>query len=142
MSHFIEGWGGAVLIVAGFAWLAWLGWGRGRKTISLPELAMDEGHILKNKLFIGVTLDGPAMVCFVRDCVFDSNVVMNKTFAVLPDGPGELAGAIGLIGCVVRNCTLRNIGFVGTAKEIDSLKRSIVQGVVPPGMHPAPDDVR
>ena len=116
----------------GIGWLVWLVV-RNPRTINLQEFAAvrgERGLMLNNETFNNRVIEGPATVYMDDGTVISGNYFEGTSYAEVKAGE-RVFGAIGLKNCVITQCTLRNIGFVGTSDTVKKLREHITPTSLP-----------
>ncbi len=95
--------------------------------LRLIDLA-GEDYMIRDTVFIGCTLKGPAVIVPIGDLGLYFNTFTSKgeTFLwTIPEDQERVVGAIGVEDCFFRGCTFDYVGIASREHVLDAIRESM-----------------
>src|SRR4051794_33305070 len=94
-----------------------------REVVRIALVAGDDG-VIRDTVFVGCDVKGPA-VLIARGGILEHNTFRGTAEGLFWEIPPDRAVVIGAIlceRCTFSGCTFENVGFAGTAADLDPLR--------------------
>jgi hypothetical protein len=94
------------------------------RDIRLADLTRED-FTIRNKTFDNCHIYGPAIMC-ARDCII-TGIIFERSLesSLITTTNKHISGAILLDNCVMKDCTLHRVSFIGTQEQISRIKANV-----------------